>query len=284
MIYCVLNGGLGNQLFQLGAALRLAQGDTSRIRLVISKVLSNFGYRLPDLFDDKILPKLASADEIRAFTQGLTQSDTFGIIQDNVKGVFSDQVALDDEYYARRCKVVVIDGYLQSSRNALAVREFAMRNASETSLYSGVAVMPDSTVVAHFRLGDYRRSDVQREIGILNPSYIDRAIVEAVKASAVNQVILFGDDRSIVDIYGGTREIECVVGGDDLEVFRRLLCARRIIVANSTFSLMAAYLSPYIQCVYRPLYWTRNIFYDDLTSGELPFKILPIENSFLPMN
>jgi hypothetical protein len=282
MIYCILNGGLGNQLFQFGAALRLARGDTSRIRLVISKVLPNFGYRLPEFLGDKVLPGVATADEVRGVTENLDGKDVVGVIQDNERGVFIDQPALDVDY-REMCKVAVIDGYLQSSKNALAVRAFVLRHLPDIELYRGLVIAPPETVVAHYRLGDYRRADVQREIGVMNPSYLDRAVDEADRTSSVEHVTLFTDDKALVDLYGDNRHIECVVGGSDLDVFRRMLCARRLIIANSTYSLMAAYLSPNVERIYRPLYWTRKVLDDDLTTSDGPFDVVKLENTFLPI-
>lgn len=282
MIYCILNGGLGNQLFQFGAALRLARGETDRIRLVISKVLPTFGYRLPEFLGDKVLPGVATADEVRGVTENLDGKDVVGVIQDNERGVFIDQPALDVDY-REMCKVAVIDGYLQSAKNALAVRAFVMKHLPDIELYRGLTIAPPEKIVAHYRLGDYRRADVQREIGVMNPAYLDRAIDEADRTSPVERVTLCTDDKALVDLYGDNRHIECVVGGNDREVFRMMLCARRLIIANSTYSLMAAYLSPNVERVYRPLYWTRKVLDDDLTTADGPFEVVRLENSFLPI-
>lgn len=282
MIYCILNGGLGNQLFQFGAALRLARGETDRIRMVISKVLQNFGYRLPEFLGNKALPSVATAEEVRTLTESLEGEGVVGVVQDNERGVFVDQPALDLDY-EKSCSIAVIDGYLQSHKNAMAVRSFAFRNQSEIDLYRGLDVASPGELIAHYRLGDYRRADVQREIGVMNPSYLDRAIDEADRVASVEHVTLFTDDKALVDLYGGLRAIDCVVGGSDIEVFRKMMSARRMIIANSTYSLMAAYLSPHIERIYRPAYWTRKVLDDDLTTTEGPFEVVKLENSFLTL-
>jgi hypothetical protein len=53
----MLKGGLGNQLFQFGAALRLARGDIKKIKFYLDQ-LGHRKFRFPEIFPVEALPAI----------------------------------------------------------------------------------------------------------------------------------------------------------------------------------------------------------------------------------
>jgi hypothetical protein len=276
MIYLALKGRLGNQLCQLGAALRLAKGDVNKIRIdpVNLAVQSNpnyvqaSGYRLGKLFANKILPGFIEDDRNELF-----KGTTVYKITDPDRGVLFDQVLLDSNVDLRHCDII-LDGYFQSGKNLFALRNYLLSISSD--FYASFLNFPpqkiEAQTIAHFRLGDYLLESVQREIGLLNLSYLDSAIEKYWKKQ--EQLFIYSDGEEIRRRYEKKSNISVITGGDEIETFTNLMNCKTLIVPNSTFSLCAAFLSPTIETLVRPFRWTRNSMNDQLTDsfqGEVDF-------------
>jgi hypothetical protein len=276
MIYVVLRGGLGNQLFQLGAALRLARGMPEDIRLHLAPEPPGMRIRLGDLLPSALLPAICSSEEFAA----LAGSGEVRMLRDSESGPVADQSLLDIDYRSI-CATVILDGYFQSSRNARALRNHIDQAHPDWSRDVGTRAAGDPRVVCHFRLGDYLRPDVQQEIGILNPAYLDRALARCVPDGR-ESVTLFTDDEAVRTLYGRSARFRIEVGGNDIDVFRHMMRAETLIIPNSTFSLMAAFLSPVVQLLCRPHRWMRRSLSDDL-AGDFPGTLVRLPSRFLPV-
>ena len=168
MIFCTLKGGLGNQLFQFGAALRLARGDSSRIRFVPPKA-GAFNLRLLDLFRVEI-PALINYDEMLDGLGG----EKIALIIDHPLSPHADQQQLD--FDVASFPAVILDGYFQNCKSIKALRNFVVEGGGSQVVFDLPADKKSNACGVHYRMGDYQREDVQKEIGLLNPAYIDRCL------------------------------------------------------------------------------------------------------------
>lgn len=272
MIYTVLKGGLGNQLFQFGAALRLAKGNIDLIRFAFNDGPDR-PYRLTELFDSRFLPKLISDGEIVKL-QGEAESLIF--INDQIFGEFIDCPILDESLIENRD--YLLDGYFQSGKNLKSLKKYLESNGAIYKSQKTDGLTKHSDLIAHYRLGDYARSDVQENIGILNAGYLDGIISKY--TSMGKKVAIFTDDPIFREKYSHLSNLTVISGGNDIEVFHTFLNAEILIAANSTFSLCAGLLSGVNKILYRPAFWTRNLLSDDLCLGFEEKDIRWVPNSF----
>jgi hypothetical protein len=269
MIYIALKGRLGNQLFQLGAALRLARGDVNNIQIDASNLTvqsnPNFvqasGYMLGKLLNNKILPNFIEDDRSEIFKGRAVYK-----ITDPDRGVMFDQVLLDTNIDLKS-NDIILDGYFQSGRNLSALRTYLLsRKMSVDSVFvNHIPKKMEAQTVAHFRLGDYLLETVQREIGLLNLSYLDTAIEKY--WGREQDLFIYSDGEEIKSRYEKKSKISVISGGDEINTFLNLMNCKVLIVPNSSFSLCAAFLSPTVEILVRPVRWTRNILSDQLTDG-----------------
>ena len=271
MIYTVLKGGLGNQLFQFGAALRLAKGDISLIRFAFNDDRVN-SHRLAELYENELLPSLISDEEILKLQKDVT---SLIFINDSC-GEFNDCPLLDEKLDDD--KDYLFDGYFQSGRNLIALKEYFRRSNTKIKGQESSNIKSLSKVIAHYRLGDYARPDVQAKIGILNVGYLDSLISSHIANGKT--VDIFTDDPFLKARYPNIAKLNIFIGGNDIEVFHAFLNAEILITANSTFSLCAGLLSEVNKLIYRPALWTRNILTDDLCLGFEDKDIRLLSNSF----
>jgi hypothetical protein len=272
MIYTVLKGGLGNQLFQFGAALRLAKGDISLIKFAFNDARIK-SHRLADLYEESLLPTLIADEEILNIQKNI---DSIVFINDAVHGEFNDCPPLDEGL--KKDKDYLLDGYFQSGKNLKALKEYIRRSDFKIKSCGSPSIKNPSKIIAHYRLGDYARPDVQANIGILNLGYLDNV---ASKYIANGETIdIFTDDAFLKERYPNIPKLNIFTGGNDIEVFHAFLNAEILITANSTFSLCAGLLSESNKVIYRPALWTRNILSDDLCLGFEDKDIRLMPNSF----
>jgi hypothetical protein len=272
MIYTVLKGGLGNQLFQFGAALRLAKGDIDLIRFAFNDGPDR-PYRLSELFDNRFLPKLISDDEIVKIQK---EAESLIFINDQIFGEFIDCPILDESLIESRD--YLLDGYFQSGKNLMALKKYLESDSSIYKVSKSYGYTKSLDLIAHYRLGDYARSDVQKNIGLINAGYLDGIISQYI--SIGKKVTVFTDDPIFKEKYSHLSNLTVICGGDDIEVFNTLLNAETLIAANSTFSLCAGLLSGVNRILYRPAFWTRNLLSDDLCLGFEGKDIRWTPNSF----
>ena len=274
MIYLCLKGGLGNQLFQFGAALRLAKLDGQRIKIDPKNLHAGGRVHLGDVLGEEAVPEFATQHD---FYESSRKSKIYAI-QDTDKGPFNDQPLLDTKIDLEE-NDVVLDGYFQSGKNMAALRQYIKDNKE---LFSRGVVgksqpLPAGSVVAHYRMGDYLNLDTQKNIGLINLAYLDSAIEELWDQK--QDLFLFSDGEEIKKRYQSRPKIKIIIGGEVQSAFRAMLGATILIVPNSTFSLSAGFISPYVKKVCRPIRWSRNYLDDDLTLN-LGSQEIRLSNSF----
>jgi hypothetical protein len=171
---------------------------------------------------------------------------------------------------------VTLIGYFQSYRYASNPKVYAALQGLELpnkslKLQERIAeskqVLP---LLVHMRFGDYLS---EKGFGVVSPKYYRDAIKLAVSTNQVRQIWLFSDDLEIALSYIPDEYVSLVksFSGEEFstsETFELMRYAGSYVIANSTFSWWAAFLSktdsPLVIC---PSPWFRK-------SGE-PNELIP---------
>jgi hypothetical protein len=276
MIYLNLKGGLGNQLFQLGAAYRLAKGSIEQIRLVDIELSETQKTKLQAVLPSEVLPRGAAILTL----EELKSSGKLLLITDPPEGPFSDQQLLDlpirDESVS-----LFLNGYFQTGKNISSLCDAIDRCPASVRGSEPANKVDQEKVLIHYRQGDYLRPDVQRELGLIRMAYLDTAISALENKYASFEI--FSDAVGILERYGKKSNVTISTELDDLKVYSALRNASTLVIPNSTFSLTAAYLSRQLRLLVRTARWSRKYPHDELTS-HLRCKQFIISNTFYSVN
>jgi glycosyltransferase involved in cell wall biosynthesis len=299
----VLLGGLGNQLFQIAAAL--SQSNSGKIRLHQSLGNPRVNQQnLPDALDfdfpfeiecvsseidQSILKKVLNfALRIGNSHRRLAREE---FLQNIVSGIVNCFASI---HFREWTKVIrgrdvgftklKIDsggdfylGYFQSYRylaeNPFAAEQFSkirLKQDSQEELFWVKKIEIDQPIVVHIRLGDYL---TERNFGLIGEEYY-RSALKILNAEGANQNIwIFSDDVQMAKERFGEIFPKSTFWFNDhnltpaqtLEIMRH---GKKFVIANSTFSWWAAYLS-----------------YDSSVSVIAPgkwFKSLPTPKAIIP--
>ena len=274
MIYLYLKGRFGNQLYQLGAALRLAKKNVNLIKINLRDLPNPGEFRLDELLSKEDLPGfITDAEMPLSPISGQTYS-----LRDTVNGAFFDQPLLDTQIDLMSNNVI-LEGYYQSGKNMAVLREYLYQDEvfARSPLLTQIKPLPSETIVAHYRMGDYLQPDVQGILGLINLSYLDNAIEKLWDRK--NELIIFSDGDEVRKRYENKIGVRVETGGSDIDTYKTMLAASTLIVPNSTFSLSAGFLSPHAKKICRPLLWSRKYLSDDLSIG-IQTKVLNESNTF----
>jgi hypothetical protein len=266
MIILNLKGGIGNQIFQLGAAIRFAKGKIDFIKLKKDLLNENQKNLLEKIFLSNNLPENYDNNQIK--------DKPIYMIGDSDDGPFCDQKNLDYDINLVE-NDVVLDGYFQSYSNLFHLKKWIVAN--QIKIISKSNSFSDRTLVMHYRQGDYLRKDVQKELGLINLSYIDRAI--SIFKEKIDKIIIHSDDLNLLNRYENLDNLEIKISKNEMDSFCDFLGAKNLVIPNSTFSLTAALLSNDLNLLIRPSRWSRKYFTDDLTNN-FDKKIIYLSNSF----
>ncbi len=276
MVIVILKGGLGNQLFQFGAGLRLARGDVKKIKFYVGQ-LGSRKFRFAEIFPKEALPEILTDHEF----QEIVKRGEGKIIHDVGNNPYTNQILLDVDIDLRG-QDIFLDGFFQTGRHLQQLVYFVERS-------NGIDVCPimknqqarsSPELSVHIRLGDYKYLDVQQHLGVINFSYFDKVISEEIAIG--KRVVIYSDEPTEVKKIFSSPEIEVSNELDDLVVFNQLLLAEKLLIPNSTFSLCAAYLSNRLTTLIRPARWTRKITSDELLYG-FRGQVRTVANAFFGM-
>jgi hypothetical protein len=277
VVIVILKGGLGNQLFQFGAALRLARGDTKKIKFFID-YLGPRKFRFPEIFPADALPDILHNSEF----QEIIKRGGAKLVTDINNNPYTNQKLLDAEVDLAR-EDIFLDGYFQTGRHLRQLVEFVekLNGLDSCPIMQGLQHHIPPSLSVHIRLGDYRKLDVQQQIGAINFGYFDKVISEEIALG--KRVVIYSDEPVEARKIFASTEIEASEESDDLAVFRQFLLAEKLLIPNSTFSLCAAYLSDRLNTLIRPARWTRKISSDELLFG-FRGKFRVVANTFFEVN
>lgn len=273
MIFVNLRGGLGNQLFQLGAALRLTKGDLSYIRLNVEH-LGNRTYEISKWIHDTNLPPII----LQIDSESLSKEGKTYLIKDPESGPYSDQTLLDANIDPARMNVI-LDGYFQSGVNLSSLRNhvYLGEGAKLNQVVQLSTEVKTRECSIHYRVGDYQNIDVQQVLGMVNLSYVDRAL--SILHDQYDQITIYSEPNDLLQAYSEKKGLVLNVSLSAEEVFSRLLTSETIIICNSSFSLSAAYLSNSVKTLFRPARWSRKYGKDNLTQS-IKADVQFLSNSF----
>lgn len=260
VIISKLEGGLGNQMFQYAAGLRLATARNARLKLDLSG-LDDPTLRTPrsyELGTFALTAEFASPGEVEAFmTRG---GGLFGRLASRWSRDRSRRAALErtfcfDPQVLLLPDDVCLRGYWQSERyfedvSDLIRAELTFRaSATGRNAETLEEIAACSSVSLHVRRGDYLTDPaVYAMHGVCSVDYYHRA-VGCIRDRVSNPIFyLFSDDpewvRENLDLGDPVRLVDqngVDAGFEDLRLMSR--CAHHII-ANSTFSWWGAWLNP----------------------------------------
>lgn len=249
-----LKGGMGNQLFQYGFALQLANGNPQNVICLLDYFrldAKHGGFALAHLLGPEVLSADSPPSDHRwAYLNADSLADTdLSILRDSAFDVFVDG------YFQHVGNFLPIVDKLRSMFSAQFDQDLYKQKL--TSLLDKTA---DETVVAiHLRRGDYLNPEVRNAHGIPAPESMLSCLAR-LKGPEYSAAV-FSDSKVSIDlpchaIHFGGGESRSLLG--DIDQLRLMSCCNGIIASNSTFSYWAGMLSSRVQQVFIPDPWMRS--------------------------
>jgi hypothetical protein len=273
MIITQLKGGLGNQMFQYAAGLALARERRTVLKLDVSWYRDDPAFEAHNRYGldcFNISEQFATEDEIarvRGFS--LTRTERWSVAlarafrfyryaeQMTPKGHWHRQT--DFKPYAEFSALpdhTYLDGMWQSEgffdRIAEVIRlHFSFRypaSAAVNQIAGQIRSVP--SVAIHFRRGDYvRNAHFNREMGVLNLAYYQRAAAHMRERFPTATFFIFSDDIEAVEKDfrppGAHTFVRATPTWNSFDHLRLMSFCQHAIIANSTFSWWAAWLNAY---------------------------------------
>lgn len=271
-IHVSLAGGLGNQLFQVAAALSMTEGKViihdllgnarkdsnneleiknfelpSRVEFGSQVTMSKFGIRILNLMyktsvrPGDALTRIVNLVPINAF-KNLYFSWVLGtslrVVQAQDNGFFT---------LKEITKSSLIVGYFQSSywplnsHTKLELEQIRLRHPQQHEVLTNKSLK--KILALHIRLGDYA---TEPKIGMLSEQYYVSTLEYFERTKPIDEIWLFSDepDRALTYVPQRLKSILKVIpnlpAADTLELMRE---ADYYIISNSTFSWWGAFLS-----------------------------------------
>lgn len=253
LVTSVIDGGIGNQMFQYAAARALSFRIGADLALDVRR-LNQRGHRSFDLASFT----LTSACQVVTAGAPRRPPGKFGRLVRATLGIrdyYSEKSFAYDPDILGLSAPVTLDGYFQSERYFNA--EAALIRADfqpKASLADGIerlagSVLPSGASVSlHVRRGDYVEAKNQAFHGLTPLTYYDRALARlSERVTIMPTICVFTDDpgwvRANLSLPAGTRYVSehTSTALEDLALMSR--CSHHI-TANSSFSWWGAWLNP----------------------------------------
>lgn len=269
MISILLQGGLGNQLFQLFTAISYALDQKEKIVIPNEKIdiLTRPTYWTSLLKRLKDSVEKVDIKKIQKLPEAAFHYTPLPIVQN-----------------------VMLVGYFQSYKYFQKHYDIIYKklnfNIEQETIRSKYLTMND-TISLHFRIGDY--TNLQLHHAILKDDYYIRAIRDIIKRTKKSDwnIIYFCEEKDnlpvkqrLYKIKKSFPELEFHKADDQMEDWEQLLlmsCSNHNIIANSAFSWWAAYLnSNPDKIVVYPKIWFGAANYDKSTKDMFPSNWVPM--------
>lgn len=293
----VLRGGIGNQLFQVAAAIFFAK-ETNLKTVLVNQGTPLLNLRqitdVSNLTEDSFYLRSMTFSPLRLLGaqagkifRGLGNhiGDLHPFISVSVRQYRSTTVGYDPRLTEITPGTIVL-GYFQTWRYFTAVRDQlpgrAFEPADPSNWYKTMLERINSTdiLAIHVRQGDYAKVD---EIGVLPLGYYSKAL-KLLKSSGSDweEVWVFSDEpdaarKLLEQELAGTiaHYVEAPLESPDFESLLLMSNARQLITANSTFSYWAAILGRPGKRVVYPDPWFRAM---DNPADLCPPEWIPVES------
>ena len=245
-ITVVMQGGLGNQLFQYFAGANLA----SKFGLPLILELGDLGFaKTQRKFElgDLVLPyeyrtistrRALALAKVKGFAARFNISLQRGTFVSKEIGF---DALLEDSHSIKRIK-----GYFQSWRYVQRFQnEFDLFVNTGWTNQMSVEAAIDNPIIIHIRRGDYLKGN--ESIGVLSMDYFKNALVSLSEMGISGRVWVFTDSPELLDsifldeIYAKLISTPLIV--TPAEILSVMSLGRATIISNSTFSWWAAYIN-----------------------------------------
>jgi hypothetical protein len=296
-IHVALNGGLGNQLFELAAGLHYSEGRQIFLesavgypRQIASNKAALEGFTFPTQinFVDRRRWRFYSKYTNLQLSMGLDEQAgkknrlitfvgrilAFAYFKKNINVNVNTGVGWTNKFKLSKRNELII-GYFQSFKTqddgVLSLLRNSLSSLENESLRDYLVLSDlENPLVVHVRMGDYK---YEPNFGIPGNDYYFEAIRKLFKPGVHSKIWLFSDEAELAlnripeELVELTRVIKNV-GGSDLATLVAMMQGRDYVIANSTYSWWAARLSinQNAQVAY-PHPW---------------FKNLPVPNQLIP--
>lgn len=286
-----LTGGLGNQLFQLAAALDLSEGGEVFIHDKLGKPRTNFA-GIPEI-ESLVLPlrvkpmKIVKHHHFISKVIGFNLRSGFNptkfevflktptsLVSNFIMSLYlgksialikSSTLGFDSKIIDLKSNSVLI-GYFQTFKyiGALGLRNFILfptKMVQKVQDYRNLAD-GEKPLIVHVRLGDYSQ---EADIGILSPTYYESCLREVWDPGLYGMIWLFSDDpekalERIPSEYHPNLRVVDSSGLSSAETLQIMTFGEGYVIANSTFSWWGAYLRENEKAaVYCPHPWFKNM-------------------------
>jgi Glycosyl transferase family 11 len=249
-----LKGGIGNQLFQYGFALHLANGNPRNVICLLDYFRSDArhgGFALRHLLGPEVLAVDTAPSGHRwvSVNADLLADADLGILHSSAFDVF-------------------VDGYFQHVGNFLPVveklRSMFLAQFDQELYANKIRSLLDRpahemVVAIHLRRGDFLDPEVRKVHGIPAPESILSCLARVTAPD--HSAVVFSDSDVAIDLPCHAIRLvgpqpRTLVG--DIDELRLMSCCNWIIASNSTFSYWAGMLSNRVQQVFLPDPWMRS--------------------------
>jgi hypothetical protein len=241
MITCYLQGGLGNQLFQLFTTMSYSFQFETSFFFCNQYELTNNRHTYWNNFLSNLQPFLQSLSSIPSLITINEKSFEYNDITNKIKEQISNSIMLV--------------GYFQSYKYFEKYKNYIFRliklQQSKDIIYNKYKQDYSNIISIHFRLGDYKI--LQEHYVILDENYYNNAISYILLTNKPKKVIYFYEkkDKNDVEIiinklktnFSQLEFTECNNNLEDYEEMLVMSLCKYNIIANSTFSWWGAYFN-----------------------------------------
>jgi hypothetical protein len=283
-VYLSLTGGLGNQLFQIAAAISIANGDEIEVEWVNSRPRLN-SLEKPEI-SDFTLPENLKFQQSHEF-QPLNSKSIGYLIRAGVEPrryegskfhqkvssflasivnmstfkkfirIYANQgVGFSQDRILMNRRSVHLVGYFQTFRwiQSESARMFLMnltvREKSPQLIKLMSLAEKDEPLIVHMRFGDYR---LEETFGLLTPKYYQESIRELWQSKQFKSIWVFSDEIDQAQSYLEGLEIPELkfissVSDSSAQTLEAMRLGKGYVIGNSSFSWWAA-SSAYIRDV-----------------------------------
>ena len=250
MITCYLQGGLGNQLFQIFTTIACAIENKTNFAFSNTYELKNGSiprHTYWNSFLSNLQPFLIIINEQIMRQSAIIREPSFSYNELPVnKNAFK-------EY-----PVKMLVGYFQSPKYfdeyKGTIFKMIKLDTNKNDVYNKCPLKYDNIISLHFRLGDYKK--LQDYHPIMTLDYYKKSIEYILEKASVkpNTILYFCENDDIAEVEKNIEElklsflfdVEFVRGGqhlDDWEQMLQMSLCKYNIIANSTFSWWGAYFN-----------------------------------------
>ena len=259
MITVLLNGGLGNQLFQYAAGRALAEKHDVELLLDLSRLQHPKPGDTPRCFE--LAPFNIKASLLAE--EGRQPLGSYQVCMHRLllkasiplwgSIILKEQGCGFDPLILRAPSSCILDGFWQSECyfkqiTSLLQQELSLK-APSPALRKASSVLSDATVAVHVRRGDYVTNPAAASFhGICSQDYYQAAVANILTSYPDSQFLVFSDDpawcQEHLDLGQPFRlAADFGLNGSAEELVLISRCAHQII-ANSSFSWWGAWLNP----------------------------------------